>query len=477
MDRRPLNLKEANYLLNTSEHTNFAYALKIQPQSFGDFETTFQNAVNYLPSQHPILESRIESIPEPKGGHKLFFVNDKRPITIRIIRDGSVSVHALLREEINNRMDVSQGLFRVVLLKPEGKEVHVVFTFAHCGIDGRGGMEVVKDWVKAMEEHFSSPALEPLSKGDIPSLIPSFSKTWRTYLSFLFHIIKTLSWIHFSPPPCLKTPSRPITFGKEPGTAGNTTHVGMAFTKSQTAELVGRARALGVSVTSLMLSSIGIAIVPYLESKRRKQGGEKPSGGGRLTRRAVDLLSYIAVDARSALELPLSLNGCFNTGFLIRQRRIPLLAGSTSYLGLFNASGTGAASIASIIKSAVSQNHGYAWRYASLLTKGPIPSQEALSSPLTCTTSKEDRLPIAFGLSNLGAVELKTVSGWVEELWILSTVKRDSCWGLLEVNSLTVDGGMSMTVASTEIGNVVLETIAKRVFIGLTGVPPSKLYV
>ncbi|KAJ3199968.1 hypothetical protein HDU67_002392 [Dinochytrium kinnereticum] len=537
--QRPLNAKEASYLLLPSEFTNFGFSLAVSTepfQSFAGFLSAVKDSLKEVSESHPILRSRIVSLPSGRlTGNKLHLEESASPwppIPVRVETNRSRSLHAVLEDEMNLPIPItSVPLMRVVVVAPSEKEktTGIVFTFPHSAMDGRCGMEVVKDWARAMRSRtsawtgqdvtgsLSSPrqSLEDVAVA-VKNLVPSSAKTWTSLWRFISHLVRMLVWIRFSKPAVLKTrfdPASPPSESNMKSLQRSTKTRGLriSFTKAQTSAAVARAKTLGVSLTALLMASTAVAVAPF--STRTPKGRTltktskgwwswlpfswlvasssntaakpppSPSTPRRPKTRTIPLLAGLAIDARPALGIPSSLNGAFNTGILVKHTVTPYLPVSTSHLGLFNAAGSGAASVASSISEAIAKNVGYAWRYAALLPSTPHPNGDALllaSTPherISLPTQRPS-VPMAYTLTNIGRVELQEaedggmIEAWVKEAWMMSTVKPVSSWGIVEVNAATVGGVLRVILGYVDecFDEKVVKEVAKRIGVAMCGV-------
>ncbi|KAI8852416.1 hypothetical protein BC829DRAFT_385071, partial [Chytridium lagenaria] len=508
--------------------TNFCFALTINLESFGSFAsflTTFKDSLPALASLHPILRSRIVSLPTPstlpfvKPAFKLHLEEHAvSTVPLRVEARPSRSVKGVLEEELYVPIPVADGpLMRMVVMAPvvaSPTKVDVVFTFTHAAMDGKAGVEVVKDWARLMAlrlsngpvvQYPSSIAVQTLKDGIIHNLVPQAARrTWISWFRFVSHILRTLLWIKINRPTMLKL--RPESTPLTP----RTRFIRVALSKSQTTALLSRAKSMGVSVTALIMSSVAVAVAPYTTRKMQNKPSSavsswkwwlwfpfslfsvtskkalpqppsdttpnlSPTTGRRLRARSVHILGGLAIDARPVLNIPSHINGSFNTGILVRQADTPFLPSTTSALGLFNATGAGAIMVASTLKQALSREGGmgYAWRYAGLLDNKPHP--ETLISTVTPVTHVASRpsLPMSYSLSNLGNVGMEEgwVS-WIEDLWMVSTVQAVTSWGTLQVNAVTLKGSLKVVLASVEgcFDDKVVKEVARRFGLALCGV-------
>ncbi|KAJ3146187.1 hypothetical protein HK101_002362 [Irineochytrium annulatum] len=208
--RRPLNAKEASYLLVRGEHTNFGIAFECSSRGFSSRETfvfAFDAAVRTVVRDHPLLRSRVVSLPAPEddqaGGSKgedasgaidsIATVADadddttataattearKRryqlhfeelpattTIPIRTVTDPTATLQSTLEDEMTDPLPVHQRLARLALLPKRGEDgkgrTYCVLTLSHCAFDGRVGCEIVRELVAALYGLVRTPPASP----------------------------------------------------------------------------------------------------------------------------------------------------------------------------------------------------------------------------------------------------------------------------------------------------------------------------
>ncbi|KAJ3093284.1 hypothetical protein HDU96_002406, partial [Phlyctochytrium bullatum] len=233
------------------------------------------------------------------------------------------------------------------------------------------------------------------------------------------------------------------------------------LTRAQTAAVVARARETKTTVTALMMSATALAVAPFTAPvSRSRLWGSKDT---------VPLLAGLAVNGRTALAVPATTNGSFNTALLVSHRAVPVLARGTSPHDLFHACALGAWEASAQIRSGVKPG-GPAWRYAELLDQHPVDAKAlqgaAVSPPPPPEAGTRPAIPLAYTVSNLGAVEIEGVT----EAWLVSTV-RPSKGDAVEVNAVTCGKALRVMVGWVEgvLEEEVGEEIAERVGAALTG--------
>ncbi|KAI8852415.1 hypothetical protein BC829DRAFT_385069 [Chytridium lagenaria] len=318
-----------------------------------------------------------------------------------------------------------------------------------------------------------------LSDGFISDLVPLSSReSWLSYFYFTSHNLAISMWMWLNKPPVIKM------LRDHP----RNSLVRLKLTHRQTAAAIARAKELGVSMTALLTSSGAVALAPFtaLESHHRSMFRvgfnwrkwlrlpfswlftKSTSTISAIHPKHVPLLVGLSVDARPALGLTSYLNGSFNTIMVATMPRTPLLPPLlSSSKSLFHATAAGAQKLTRDLRQATLPNGiGYAWRYATLL---PVnyshPDSQSLRTWWQPSAkgraldihSSNIHLPLCLGISNLGRVEMEDAKSaigkddtWVKEIWLVSTVRAVSSWGMLQWNTITLDGIMYVVIASAE---------------------------
>ncbi|KAJ3119645.1 hypothetical protein HK100_000212 [Physocladia obscura] len=348
---RKLNAKEASYLANTHEFTNFAYSFRISLDAFNSlaaFTSAAKRSLECITKAHPLACCNVAVSAFARA---LVFRKAKlSDLRVETAPSGS-SLDSVLLSEIAIPIQVfHEPLVRIVLVLPTEAEINsefhhpknagVVFTFAHVGFDGTVAAHIITMWLNELLDSGSLNSLSETpqySQQDVlvleSDMIPTSERTWQKFIRFVLNTLGLLVFIFFKSRPTIIKPSTAapksldqidkellllLRNKQEAKNAQLTLFRSRFLNPEETEKVIQRAKRYGVSVTALICGALATAIAC---SKLLPQNNSRPPVFLPFSfliilldrkKNTISILSALAINGRQARFISPQTDGAFN---------------------------------------------------------------------------------------------------------------------------------------------------------------------
>ncbi|KAJ3285461.1 hypothetical protein HDU79_007326 [Rhizoclosmatium sp. JEL0117] len=488
---RPLSPKEASYLSDATEFTNFGYSLTLSI-SANEAEKRLPIVLERVSNEHPNLGSRI-AVSATNTNTKPELVFERRPCFRVPIRScNGASIDGVVQTELATPFHVfRRGLARVVVVGnsdlDDRSRVGLVFVFSHAAFDGAVAAQIVFSCIKGLlnkdtTEEGGKEVVAVEDKLWFVDMIPKTERTWTKFIGFILNLLGLYYFIYKSKPVLLKQTPVPLqddiqslfeNLRQSKGIEEHALHSQLtlcsttSFNAQDTAHIIQRAKTLKVSVTSLLCGAMGAAFAhPSLlptstlpESKRHKP--------------QISLLAGLAVNGRPARHIPSTTDGTFNYILLLPHVSISQTSDLTTETDIQSLM------IFQDLRTRLARNEPFhlarflpapstvaaKWKDEGAQSVGFTPKMYQLA-PVKAKTDT----PVAYTLSNVGNFN-QDFGDAVQDFRMVSTMRTDINTRRVEVGVVTLDGRMTVTLSwlNGMVGDEQLSLLKERFLSGLMG--------
>jgi len=197
IDNRKLSPCE-NSLVNFNQYTDTWNAVFISRIKGRITESIVRQAIDCVQSRHPRLKSRLVG----PDNNRRFEMDETLKLPLRVVEHG-VKWQAVVREELNCKIDLTQSLMRATIIKPgnEDDTLYFITYIHHLIVDGLSGTKLHEELFTCMEmiakdrQMEPSPCLKGLSS--IQTLFPDSVKGVKGFfkkIQFLVNLQMKMFW-------------------------------------------------------------------------------------------------------------------------------------------------------------------------------------------------------------------------------------------------------------------------------------------